>query len=95
MTERCKQMVTGATSFHRYRCSRYARKDGYCNQHHPDTVKKRRKKSDEAYEFREKQRGGWAAFSYIAAATNKELTEISKAVYKRSCILNPTKSDKL
>ena len=34
----CKASVMGAGCWRSRRCSRYAVKDGYCNQHHPDTI---------------------------------------------------------
>ena len=43
----CKEYVW--TNYGQYHCSRYAVKDGYCKQHHPDEVKKREKISDEKY----------------------------------------------
>lgn len=42
--ERCKQKVWPNGQFTSHRCSRKAVKDGYCNQHHPDTVKERDEK---------------------------------------------------
>lgn len=36
MSEKCK--VTVWHGWHRHQCSRKAKKDGYCLQHHPDTV---------------------------------------------------------
>jgi hypothetical protein len=55
MSEKCKKRVWGQSSFNSYSCSRNAWKDGYCKQHHPDTVTERRKKSDAAYEIKRKQ----------------------------------------
>jgi hypothetical protein len=50
---RCKESVhnPGTTvTFHR--CTRYAVRDGYCRQHHPDAVEARLKKSHETYQRR-------------------------------------------
>ena len=47
---RCKERVYGIGVWHDYQCNRKAWKDGYCKQHHPDTVAERRRKSDEKYE---------------------------------------------
>jgi hypothetical protein len=55
MSEKCKKQVWGQSSYTHYRCSRNAWKDGYCKQHHPDTVAERRKKSDAAYEIKREQ----------------------------------------
>lgn len=43
-TEGCKKMVWDG-GFHDYPCSRRAKLDGYCKQHHPDAEKERDKKS--------------------------------------------------
>lgn len=43
MTEQCKQ--TRMDGYHQVGCSRKAKRDGYCTQHHPDTVKARREES--------------------------------------------------
>ena len=45
MSGRCKERVWNG-QFSDYPCSRKDWKDGYCKQHHPDSVKKRR---DDAY----------------------------------------------
>lgn len=52
MKEQCKKTVFGerVTS---WRCTRKAWKDGYCKQHHPETVKARHDKS--IREWREKR----------------------------------------
>ena len=44
MSEGCKQRIFG--DWNHYDCSRKAVIDGYCKQHHPDSVKKRREESD-------------------------------------------------
>lgn len=52
LKERCKQEVSGTGTwgvFHRHQCNRRAVKDGYCKQHHPDSVKKRQEESEERY----------------------------------------------
>lgn len=36
--------------FHSHRCTRRAKRDGFCTQHHPDTVKARRDASSAKYE---------------------------------------------
>lgn len=55
MTAQCKARISSAGTWHRDpQCSRQAKKDGYCIQHHPDTVaerdKKRRKADDIAWQ---------------------------------------------
>jgi hypothetical protein len=37
------------------RCLRWAWKDGYCKQHHPDSVEKRREESERRYEEKRKR----------------------------------------
>lgn len=47
--DRCQKRVYDHTGFHSVRCSRKAVKDGFCKQHHPDTVKARQERSDKAW----------------------------------------------
>jgi hypothetical protein len=50
MSERCKREVAdGGRSVRFHRCSRNAIDDGYCKQHHPNTIAERRDKSDARY----------------------------------------------
>lgn len=44
---KCKEGIWD--NWHKYQCSRNIWKDGYCKQHHPDSVKEREKKRDERY----------------------------------------------
>jgi hypothetical protein len=53
MSEQCKKTIYGDWGRHRG-CSRNATKDGYCKQHHPDTVAARGKKRDDDYEKKRK-----------------------------------------
>lgn len=57
MNDRCKEEVVepGGMGFHSYRCSRKAVKDGYCKQHHPDSVKEREAKSMARWEEKRKK----------------------------------------
>lgn len=52
---RCKETLWDAKSWHQYQCSRKATKDGYCKQHHPDSVAERQRKSEAAYEEKRKK----------------------------------------
>lgn len=45
--EKCAEKVF--EGFHFHRCNRNAWKDGYCKQHHPETVKARREASAKRY----------------------------------------------
>ena len=47
MSDGCKAKVWSVDGWHQYPCSRNAKKDGYCTQHHPNNVEKRRKASEE------------------------------------------------
>ena len=52
----CKEKVRGEGRFGAFgyhQCSRNVRKDGFCFQHHPDTVKERQKKATERWNERE------------------------------------------
>lgn len=53
---RCKEMIW--CGWHMCQCSRKIWKDGYCKQHHPDSVKEREKKRDERYEAK-KAKSPW------------------------------------
>ena len=47
---RCQERVSDSTGWHRYQCTRKAVRDGYCTQHHPDSVEARRVRSRERWE---------------------------------------------
>ena len=47
MNGRCKEQVWNGYTVHL--CSRKDWKDGFCKQHHPDSVKKRREDADARY----------------------------------------------
>lgn len=40
----CKEILM--TDYEQHRCSRKAKRDGYCEQHHPESVKKRQDDSE-------------------------------------------------
>lgn len=50
---RCKERVY--SHWRSRQCHRKAWKDGYCKQHHPDTVKARRDAANKRYEEKQKQ----------------------------------------
>lgn len=50
--DRCKQKVWPNGSFSSHRCTRKSVKDGFCKQHHPDTVKERDEKQRLKYQER-------------------------------------------
>jgi hypothetical protein len=45
VSEKCKATFLGDGGWHNVPCSRWAVKDGYCKQHHPDAVAARREAS--------------------------------------------------
>lgn len=59
----CKERVWPPGSFSGHQCSRKAKTDGYCTQHHPDNVDARRKAREE------KWRRMWKAQSLADAKT--------------------------
>ena len=52
MRSQCKALVW--RGHHKSSCSRSATRDGYCKQHHPDSVLERDRKSEEVYQLRRK-----------------------------------------
>lgn len=42
---KCKKMVSDTSGWHSYQCLRNVWLDGYCKQHHPETIKARKDKS--------------------------------------------------
>ena len=48
--DKCKERVADPWGWNRsHQCTRKIWKDGYCKQHHPDTVKEREIKKEERY----------------------------------------------
>ena len=74
MNEKCKfDMIPDSgrwPSFHR--CSRPAKKDGYCGSHHPDAVKRRKEKQDARYEAQSEARSKqWKREEFNERAGNR------------------------
>jgi len=46
---KCKRLVPDMGHWNYFQCSRKAVLDGYCKQHHPDSVKKREEEADRRY----------------------------------------------
>lgn len=57
MTEQCKTQVM--RGYHVSKCSRKAKWDGFCIQHHPDTIAKREEKSEAKWKAAQ-ARSPWA-----------------------------------
>jgi chromosome condensin MukBEF complex kleisin-like MukF subunit len=51
---RCKETIVNSHYWGGQQCSRKHIKDGYCKQHHPETVKARRDKQNAIYDERRK-----------------------------------------
>ena len=58
-----------------YQCNRKIWKDGFCKQHHPDTVAERDRKSTERYEAKKKQ-SAW----YRLDEALKRIAELEKEI---------------
>ncbi len=50
MAERCKETVWDGSTWRHRKCLHDATRDGYCGQHHPDAVKRRRGKAEARYQ---------------------------------------------
>lgn len=75
--ERCKETVWDRHVWHQQQCSSYVWKDGYCKQHHPDTVKERNRKSEERFK-EEMENSPWARLR----RANKEIEELKQKISK-------------
>lgn len=73
MNGKCKENVSDHTGFYFYPCSRKAWKDGYCKQHHPESVKARQEKSETLY--REKLKNSPWTIAKNLTAENAALKE--------------------
>jgi hypothetical protein len=76
MSKQCKERVYGDWG-RSHQCSRKAVKDGYCKQHHPDTVKARREKSEARAAEKEKQ-----SLWYRLKIAQQRITELEAEVKK-------------
>lgn len=56
-------------------CSRFAIKDGFCKQHHPDSVKERERKTEERYK-REQRNSPWT----MLANAKKEIEDLKDEI---------------
>ena len=55
MSEQCVQNIYRGDFARVSRCSRKAKRDGYCTQHHPDSVADREKKAEDFYQEERKK----------------------------------------
>ncbi len=82
--KKCKKRVY--QGWHDYPCSRKAIKDGYCKQHHPDSVKARQEKSDKRYREEGYRRAKMYAFSFVEEATEEDLKKLLKTINKKLAV---------
>ena len=54
-----------------YRCRRYAVRDGFCAQHHPDAVQKRQAEAEERWEIQRRN-----SASYRLEEARKRIAEL-------------------
>jgi len=80
---RCKERVSERTGFGRfYQCQRKAVKDGYCLQHHPDSVKARQAKSEQRYEENMKK-SAWYRLSEVTKQKQALQAAAENILFKR------------
>lgn len=79
--ERCKQSIMKGYAL--YQCSRKAWKDGYCKQHHPDTVKVLQEESERKWREKYDTSPLTKALGAIKElqATNAALLEALKGIH--------------
>ena len=79
--ERCKEMVpNGGRSVMFHQCKRKSWKDGYCKQHHPETVKKRREESEKNYDKNRKE-SPWYKLKECKNSVDKMTQELRCLLY--------------
>lgn len=77
MSARCKQEIYRGTFSRQDQCSRQAKRDGYCNQHHPDTVKARKEKSHNNYVAKKRRENKpW----HLLAAAEQRIKALEEAL---------------
>lgn len=67
----CREKVWDGNRSKHFQCSRKAVKDGYCKQHHPDSVKARQEQSEKEYEEKRKN-STW----YLLKVANERIEEL-------------------
>lgn len=86
MKDKCKERVSDNTGWGRmHQCTRNATLDGFCKQHHPDSVAERDRKAIKRYEAKRE------ASPYhkieILMAEIKQLKEIIEQYKKTECFI--------
>lgn len=78
--DRCKAAVhKEGRGVGQYQCSRKPWKDGWCKQHHPDTVAERRRRNQERYEKKRKRRWERSPAARLEKA-NEEIVRLKARV---------------
>lgn len=77
--KRCSETVTSPDGWRTYQCQRNATRDGFCKQHHPDSVAERDRQKDER--FKKKQESSpW----HRLARANEEIARQKKIIRRLS-----------
>lgn len=84
--ERCGKWVMRAGSWGNSRCQRYATKDGFCYQHHPDTVAAREAEADRRFRQQQEARHRPAKL----ARERKEIIERVAAMLEKAQVVRAT-----
>ena len=77
---KCKESVMW-DSWHSRQCTRKIWKDGFCKQHHPETVKERQKESQRKWEERRKKEP-W----YLLKIAQERIAELEAEVARLSTL---------
>lgn len=82
--ERCQEQIRSRGRFMLYwhRCTRKSVRDGYCVQHHPDTVEQRRKATAQRWE--EERKRSPAYMLAAMQATQARLVKLLREIQGRS-----------
>lgn len=69
--QKCREQIMDGYTLRS--CTRNAARDGYCNQHHPDTIKARQKESEKRFQAKREKDP-----LYVARRRAQELEQVSK-----------------
>ena len=82
--KRCKEQIRGKGYFPHYtQCKRSIWKDGYCKQHHPETIDERREKRDVQWKLESDLRRKEAAIKSSAPALLSAAENLIADVHRR------------
>jgi hypothetical protein len=83
MSEKCKKYIYRGMS--ESRCSRNAKRDGYCTQHHPDSKKAREEAAGRRWKEKQK-RSPWNQLGAATKRIKKLEGEIAKLVEENNAL---------